>query len=271
MKPERCASRLSSKGFTLAELAIVLVIVALLTSGLLISLSAQQEAHRINSAEKQLQEINDALLGFAAAQGRLPCPATNATLGTEALCSNAADASPANNACGAVTTPELLPAVLIHGRCAAPLDGFLPAATLGLRPVNDQGQLIDAWNNPVRYAITTSQDGTTFKYSYSSSNGMRDSGLANLQPSLTVCSRLQSAAACATNATLTSTAVAVYFSSGKTNSNGTDEAANRDGNTIFVSHTPTPAGAPNGEFDDLVVWLSPNILYNRMIAAGRLP
>lgn len=48
-----------------------------------------------------------------------------------------------------------------------------------------------------------------------------------------------------------------------------DELENSDSNDDFVSHTPTPAGA--NEFDDLVIWLSPNILYNRMIAAGRLP
>ena len=40
---------------------------------------------------------------------------------------------------------------------------------------------------------------------------------------------------------------------------------------VFISHEPAPIDAPNGEFDDIVVWLSPNILFNRMIAAGRLP
>jgi hypothetical protein len=39
--------------------------------------------------------------------------------------------------------------------------------------------------------------------------------------------------------------------------------------TGCLSLTPTPPG-PN-TFDDLVTWISPNILYNRLIAAGRLP
>ena len=65
----------------------------------------------------------------------------------------------------------------------------------------------------------------------------------------------------------------VIFSTGKNGasvSGGADEAANIDGGTslTFVSHTPTPA--PN-EFDDLVIWLSPNILVNRMVTAGQLP
>ncbi len=48
-----------------------------------------------------------------------------------------------------------------------------------------------------------------------------------------------------------------------------DETANGDNDRVFVSHTPTPPGL--NEFDDLVIWISPNILYNRLIAAGRLP
>lgn len=55
---------------------------------------------------------------------------------------------------------------------------------------------------------------------------------------------------------------------------GTDEAANPNPNSanndqVFVSH-PRSAAAGN-EFDDIVVWLSPDVLYNRMVAAGQLP
>ncbi len=48
-----------------------------------------------------------------------------------------------------------------------------------------------------------------------------------------------------------------------------DELENSNINDDFVFRTPTQPG-PN-EFDDLVTWISPNILYNRLIAAGRLP
>ncbi len=44
-----------------------------------------------------------------------------------------------------------------------------------------------------------------------------------------------------------------------------DEVSNSDTDTIFVSHDFTPT------FDDLVMWISPNILFNRMVMAGRLP
>ena len=46
-----------------------------------------------------------------------------------------------------------------------------------------------------------------------------------------------------------------------------DEQENSDGSADnnYVSHTLTST------FDDLVVWISPNILINRMVAAGKLP
>ena len=46
-----------------------------------------------------------------------------------------------------------------------------------------------------------------------------------------------------------------------------DEQENSDGSADnnYVNHTPTP------NFDDRVVWLSNNILLNRMVTAGKLP
>jgi len=71
-------------GFTLVELAIVLVIVALLTSGLLLGVSAQRNAAENVDARRQLDNIREALLGYAMANGHLPCPADpNGTPGRE--------------------------------------------------------------------------------------------------------------------------------------------------------------------------------------------
>ena len=39
---------------------------------------------------------------------------------------------------------------------------------------------------------------------------------------------------------------------------------------VFVSHDIRGAGAVGGEFDHLVVWVSPFVLYNAMIQAGQL-
>ena len=41
----------------------------------------------------------------------------------------------------------------------------------------------------------------------------------------------------------------------------------RDNIYISANHSSNPAN----EFDDIVMWVSPSVLFNRMVAAGRLP
>jgi hypothetical protein len=50
-----------------------------------------------------------------------------------------------------------------------------------------------------------------------------------------------------------------------------DESTNTTNSTTFVTQVPTVAGTPGGEYDDIVTWISPNILFSNMVAAGRLP
>jgi len=251
-----------ARGFSLTELAIVLAIVALLVGGMLMPLVTQQDMLAINDTRKTLANAQDALLGFAAAYGRLPCPATNASNGTAAP--------------------------LAGGNCTTN-EGFLPAVTLGIAPTDNQGYAIDGWGERIRYAVTGSTYNTTAVaplYScpanaavqvFTTTDCMRAVTLPLLAPNLQVCT-----SGCATN--LTTQSPAVIYSTGKNfaiGGTGNDERENPNRNTgagnldptpgRFVSHDPTPVGAANGEFDDIVIWLSPNILYNRMIAAGRLP
>ena len=55
----------NQQGFTLIELAIVLVIVTILIGGLAIPLSAQIEARRIAETNKTLEEAKEAIIGYA--------------------------------------------------------------------------------------------------------------------------------------------------------------------------------------------------------------
>jgi prepilin-type N-terminal cleavage/methylation domain-containing protein len=244
------------RGFTLTELAVVLFIVALLIGGMLIPLSAQDDIRRSQETRRLLNEASDALLGFAAATGRLPCPATPASSGQESF---TAGGSAAN------------------GNCSNFHDGFLPGAALGLAQTNQNGMLVDAWNQPVRYAVFTGTiNGITNPMTRT--DGIRNATmpLVGAATALSVCASATgiTAGTCGTAVRLTDKAPAILLSRGKNGavgSSGTDEAANVNGDAVFVSHDPTPTGFANGEFDDLVAWLSPNILFNRMIAAGRLP
>ncbi len=250
----------SSGGFSLAELAIVLVIVALLLGGMLMPLAAQNELRKAAETRKSLQEVRDALLGFAIAHGRLPCPAVAGSTGSEMGGG----------------------AVACTGAANGVADGFLPGMAMGLAPSDEQGYLLDAWGNRVRYAVTVAPGAAP--NAFTTNNGISSYWRANGAPpaaDLQICTNSASIsnggtrnADCNAGNALTKGAVAVIYSLGKNSAAGgagADEAANVNADRVFVFHEPRSAGASGGEFDDVVVWLSANILYNRMVAAGNLP
>jgi prepilin-type N-terminal cleavage/methylation domain-containing protein len=252
-----------ARGFSLAEIAVVMVIVGLLIGGLLAPLSAQMEQRNYADTQKRLESAAELLLGFAIANGRLPCPAST---------SSAGDESPNGG-----------------GTCSNYYDGFLPAKALGMQPVDSSGYAIDAFNGRIRYVLAkTFKTGTACAGAlpaFSSSTNIKSNGLQCLPGDLRVCSSSQFSGFTATNCDTGSgtdndlvgpnTVVAIVFSTGKnsavTDATRLDELANTDGNATFVSHTPTPAGAAGGEFDDQVVWISTGLLYGRMVSAGILP
>ncbi len=244
-----------NSGFTLVEMAMVLLIVALLLGGMLVPLSAQMEQRNISDTQKALSEIKEAIIGYALANGRLPCPASSTSNGVESF----AGGGNASN-----------------GNCSNFYNGFVPAATLGFTSaVDNQGNTgfaVDSWSNRIHYAVTSSNSNA-----FTTTNGMSTVGISSLSPNLLVCSSAStSSSSCSVaNSTLTSSpgVPVVIYSTGKNGQYGgtsADEAENpnpnsADNDSVFVSHTPTPT------FDDLVVWISPNILLNRMVAAGKLP
>lgn len=246
--PRKCLPAGMQYGFTLVELAIVMFIVALLLGGMLLPLSAQQDVRAYGDTQKIVAEARDALLGYAMANDRLPCPASSTSNGVE---------DPVGG-----------------GTCNHPYDGFFPAATLGLSPVDTQGFLVDSWGsespNRVRYAVSTANTSA-----FTTASGMKNTGMTALTPDLQICTTgtgisipTVDTAVCDTNKSLATDAVAVIYSLGKNAGTGgttADELANVSADRAFVS-------APQGSsFDDQVVWLSKSTLFNRMVAAGRLP
>lgn len=257
--------QLRFRGFSLIEMAIVLFIVALLLGGLLPTVSSQIEQQRTNETRKQLNEIQQALLGYAIINGRLPCPASDTNFGIESFDTGAGGSAS-------------------NGLCSNFYNGFVPAATLGFTTIADnqgrKGFAVDSWGNRVRYAVTQSNS-----KAFTKTNGMSAS-FSTLAPDLLVCSTATgitgtppSCASGPPSTSLTSGVPVVIYSTGKNGGyggTGIDEAANPNPNStnndrLFINHTPTPNSATNGEFDDIVVWLSPNILINRMVTAGKLP
>ena len=67
----------------------------------------------------------------------------------------------------------------------------------------------------------------------------------------------------------------IVFSTGKNgafaSAYGPDEAANLNGDAVFVSRTPSGSDAANGAYDDIMLWVPVGVLYGRLISAGVLP
>ncbi len=234
-----------SNGFSLIEMAVAVFVIALLLGSILIPLTTQVEQRQISDTQKTLDEIRDALVGFALTNGYLPCPDTN------------------NDGAENVNTGT--------GQCSTIASGIatgtLPWSTLGVAAV-------DVWGNRFRYVLNERYarrvPATPFTIS------------ASLGTYVRVCS-LQACALAAN--VLTSSAVAAVISHGKnglgainnagvqnpTTGISADENENVDTDRDVVSRVVSGAGAAAGEFDDIVTWLSLYTLLNRMVAAGKLP
>lgn len=235
--PMQLINHNQSGGFTLVEMAIVLTIVGVLLAGLLPTLSSQIEQQRRSETLKHMDEIKQALLGFAISSGRLPCPA-DGTIPTLPGVANGAGQEKSSCAVGA------------NG-------GVLPWVTLGVGET-------DAWGRRYTYRVTPAFATIAPPFQLTS--------IGNLSIGLTTLS---------TDTSVASNAPAIVVSHGQnglgaytptgatppTTATG-DELDNvaTDNNNHFVNHDQVQNG-----YDDLVGWLSPNILLNRMVAAGKLP
>ena len=245
-----------SQGFTLTELAVVFFIVALLMATAMFTLSAQTDQRNFEETRRRLEAARDLVLAFAVANGRLPCSGTAS-----------GDENPAG------------------GACASPWGGFLPARTIGFQITDANGFGLDAWQNRIRYAVSSNTvalvgcTGTSTQPHFTNATNIRANGITCQPGDLVICNRSPAAPAAivcdaGTAVTNQNTVVAIIFSTGKngaTGGTGTNEARNLDNNQLFVSKTPDPPGAVGGEFDDQMVWITAGELYSKLIAAGRLP
>lgn len=228
-------------GFTLVEMAVVLAIVGLMLGGLLIPISAQMDQKNYSKTQQDMNDIREALIGYSASHGYLPCPAVSASNGSE-------DRN-ANTCTGSKRV------------------GFLPWAELGVPK-------LDSWGHLYLYSVTLAYADSTTKINLSSTGDItiktRDSSgsLANMSNAGVIPAAVVS---------FGKNGVLAYNDDGSqiANSSATnvDEVTNATGTgTTFLSRTfTTNTATTGGEYDDVVIWLSPNLYLNRMISAGQLP
>jgi prepilin-type N-terminal cleavage/methylation domain-containing protein len=260
MSPSRCPER--ARAFTLVEVMVAMVVVAIMVGALAIPFAAQVQMRRQEETRRILDEARDALLGFAAAHARLPCPSTARGQGLESFATGG-DAA--------------------NGQCADFHGGFLPGATLGLAGLDAEGFVRDAWPGPgnrIRYAVYG--DGAAINgvaNPLTRANGMQAATLAGLGAAphyLFICGSGAgvNGSGCGPAANqLTRRAAVVMLSLGANASAappaGSDELRNVDGDAVFVSHEASQA--PGSEFDDLLLWIPIHAVINRLLVAGRLP
>lgn len=276
-----------SLGFSLIELAVTLTIIALILVTLVPSVRTTIESRRVTDTRQLVENAKEALYAFAMINGRLPCPATATSAGEEVFAAGSTGTPPATPIAG---TP--------YGQCAQ-FDGFLPARTLGLGPVVENGLQLDAWATPssqIRYAVAsdtptayTSVVGASY-YVLTTKDGVRNKTMesAAAQTMLRICSPppspppavLHTLGACASQYVTANNTPAVVYSLASNAPSAVAalsvlEQENLNSDTIFMAGVPRAAEAgtssdPSG-FDDVVTWLSTNTLFGRMVQAGKLP
>ena len=246
----------TQNGFTLIEMAAVLMIVGLLLGGLLVPLSAQMEQRNVSETRKYMDEVRDALLGFVIANGRFPSPA-----------------------CGTIATGQTNAGIELSA-ASAPLCttsandiSVLPWATLGVSET-------DAWGRRLTYRVTSTfadttdgangtcavTSGVSFQLCSTGNITVKDSSagtnVASNIPAIVISHGAKGCGAYLPTGGRMQDDPAVALPN---YCNDANQQENVDGNATFVSKTPTSS------FDDIVVWITPNILLNRMVTAGKLP
>lgn len=272
------------KGFTLVEMAVVIIIVGIMLGGLLVPLTAQMDQKNYGETRKQLEDLKEALLGYAVAQKRLPCPDTDGD-GLENLTAPAI----VNNA-------PIAPQSTQTFSCPT-FEGHLPFQTLGVGRMDD-------WSNHFLYRVSPAFSTRTVVWSAINATGAVISDTYFTLTSsgdITIRTRGDNPATPVPTIeakflfNLATNVPAVIISHGKNgygaiSSDGVamplppavnvDEDANRTVGTTKISRTvaaisggcsDTAEGSVSCEFDDVVTWLSANVIVNRMVMTGQLP
>ncbi len=247
-------------GFTLIELAFVLVIVGILLGSTLSSLSSRIEYTRKNETVAELEEVKQAMMAYAFVRGYLPCPDCSdngggcAAAAAASIADGVADYDGANNRC---YVNESL--------------GNLPWVTMGL------GRS-DAWGTRYRYFVQNIYVDTNAAFTLGSA------GVTAIiqEPDFTA------DVTGAVPRTLANNIVAVLLSHGPNGFGGTDEnnvaraaipaanvdeQENTDDDLSYYTRPKTAVGTTiaGGEFDDIVIWISEFELKAKMVEAGKLP
>ena len=279
-------ARKNLQGFSLIEMAVVLVIIGLVMGGVLGALGPQLEQKKVRDTQERIKQASEAIMAFAIANRRLPCPASAASNGDEQF----------GDALG-------------KGKCANANGGFVPARTLGLGERGPNGVMQDAWGFGIRYAVTqvtftgvghtsvTIDCNTTPCYPFTQTDGIKNAyyylddmpdgqskskpktdGQPKLDNLLQVCASSTGTTltppSCGADSNLIVQPAFVVWSTARNGGQaavGADEAINLNLNPVYVTHSRTEPGATGGAFDDILQWQTAATVRQNMTNMGILP
>ena len=257
-----------SQGFTLIEIAVVLIILTLITGGLVSFLNVQLTNQRITTTKANEAAIKIALTNFIALNNRLPCPAI----------------------------PNLAPGAAGYGREAPakpsactglPIDpvvtGIVPWITLGI----SSDAASDGYTNRFTYQVVLAATSTSL--TPQTVSGIRGTislhssgpGVLGEPPTVPNGNQTNDCGTTGTGIPNPCAAVAILISHGRNGLGafsdqgipqaaaiGPDEQENTDGNSRFV--VKTFSDSPTNPYDDIILALTPNDLLTPLTQGGVL-
>lgn len=226
-------------GFSLVEMAVVLVIMGLLLAMVMTPLRAQRASKLQHETESLMLEAKQALLGHALIQHYLPCPDTDAT-------------------------PDGWENVKVDGACEKD-EGILPWQNLGVAKTDAWGRL---WRYRADASFSHHQKPFGFAEAENASSIQVQTELGNVtsQPSRPIAIILSHGE----NGLGGVQVIDEKNTQALPSPTSADEMENADSDVNFVDKG-LRMGTSNNDYDDLLTMLSPKVLIASMVQAQRLP
>lgn len=255
---------LQGKGFTLVEMALVLLIIGLLTKIAIAPLAGMQEHRMRMQAEQQLQGVREAVFSHIVAYGAIPCPLPDESAGPSLSQQNTLGAA------GFGVSPG--GSVIQSASVCTVSAGVVPAKQLRLAgSVNTMGALLDPWGNVYRYTVSLSNadnEGSTDWPDWTTAGEAAAVGIGNLSADLVLCSNATSGNCRGRNIRADQIAF-VVLTKGADESTSASQSENLDNDNYFVV---TEESIQQGQqYDDIVVWGSAADVMYWMLRMGWLP